>query len=174
MRENGGSEFPSYLLLLLGTCLSFSLEDKSLFVVGSENGGVFKCSLEAPTATIMDGTTGKFAVVTQTLRWRGYWQPPLSWMELLEGVCHRTDPPLVGVLMLATYRVLGHEILDQKISGYEPKDVSPPTPFSQRLVYQGEEDKQSVTCEAMGGFEPGLLVDSKCFNHLARSVLVEC
>ena len=140
VRENGGSEFPSYLLLLLGTCLSFSLEDKSLFVVGSENGGVFKCSLEAPTATIMDGTTGKFAVVT--------------------------DPPLEGVLMLATYRVLEWEILDQKISGYEPKGTvyfSSPTPFSLRLVSQGEEDKQSVTYEAVGIFEPGLLVDTSVF-----------
>ncbi|XP_064382625.1 cytoplasmic dynein 2 intermediate chain 2-like [Halichondria panicea] len=30
-----------------GTCLSFSSEDKSLFVVGSENGGLFKCSMQA-------------------------------------------------------------------------------------------------------------------------------
>jgi len=30
-----------------GTCLSFSCEDRNLFVVGSENGGTFKCSLQS-------------------------------------------------------------------------------------------------------------------------------
>lgn len=34
-----------------GTCLSFTSEDKSLFVVGSENGGVFKCSMQAAVST---------------------------------------------------------------------------------------------------------------------------
>lgn len=31
------------------TCLSFSSEDKTTFIVGSEGGGVFKCSLDATT-----------------------------------------------------------------------------------------------------------------------------
>lgn len=65
--------------------------------------------------------------------------------------------------MLATYRVLEWEILDQKISGYEPKGTvyfSSPTPFSLRLVSQVEKDKQSVTCEAVGTYETGLLFDT--------------
>ncbi len=44
-----------FLLLLLfllrinfpGTCVSFSHEDKDLFLVGSENGGLYKCSLRS-------------------------------------------------------------------------------------------------------------------------------
>lgn len=33
-----------------GTCLSFSSEDENLFVVGSENGGLYKCSLQSSSA----------------------------------------------------------------------------------------------------------------------------
>ncbi len=45
------------MFVTVGTCLSFSREDKSLFVVGSENGGVYKCSLQA--ASTVDGNTGQ-------------------------------------------------------------------------------------------------------------------
>lgn len=39
--------------LLAATCLCMSPEDKSLFVVGGENGGIFKCTLHSrlPDAT---------------------------------------------------------------------------------------------------------------------------
>ena len=41
-----------YNLYFLVTCLSFSHEDKTTFVAGSEGGGVFKCSTNATkTAT---------------------------------------------------------------------------------------------------------------------------
>lgn len=43
--------------LSLGTCLSFSSEDKSLFVVGSENGGIYKCSLHSSTTTSISSST---------------------------------------------------------------------------------------------------------------------
>ena len=43
---------------LLGTCLSFSHEDSNLFVVGTEGGGLFKCSLHTSTATLVDTNTG--------------------------------------------------------------------------------------------------------------------
>lgn len=39
---------------LSGTCLSFSCEDKNLFVVGSENGGIYKCSLQTSTPPSLD------------------------------------------------------------------------------------------------------------------------
>ena len=38
----------------LGTCLSFSSEDKNLFVVGSENGGIYKCSLQTLDSSGVD------------------------------------------------------------------------------------------------------------------------
>ena len=41
-----------------GTCLSFSCENKNLFVVGSENGGIFKCSVQSTTISSVDKTTG--------------------------------------------------------------------------------------------------------------------
>ena len=41
-----------------GTCLSFSHEDRNLFVVGAENGSVFKCSMQGMTAENIDETTG--------------------------------------------------------------------------------------------------------------------
>eukprot|EP00731_Ephydatia_muelleri_P020500 Em0013g227a len=40
-----------------GTCLSFSHEDSNLFVVGTEGGGLFKCSLHTSTATLVDTNT---------------------------------------------------------------------------------------------------------------------
>lgn len=42
---------------LSGTCLSFSCEDKNLFVVGSENGGIYKCSLKTSTPPSLDFQT---------------------------------------------------------------------------------------------------------------------
>ena len=41
-----------------GTCLSFSHEDRNLFVVGAENGSVFKCSMQGMTTENIDETTG--------------------------------------------------------------------------------------------------------------------
>ena len=35
----------------LVTCVSFSHEDKTTFIAGSEGGGVFKCSTNATTTT---------------------------------------------------------------------------------------------------------------------------
>ena len=42
----------------VGTCLSFSHEDKNLFVVGAENGSIFKCSMQSPAAEYIDQITG--------------------------------------------------------------------------------------------------------------------
>ena len=42
-----------------GTCLSFSREDSTQFVVGSENGGLFKCSLPSLDSTRVDEHTGE-------------------------------------------------------------------------------------------------------------------
>ena len=42
----------------VGTCLSFSHEDKNLFVVGAENGSIFKCSMQSPAAEDIDQITG--------------------------------------------------------------------------------------------------------------------
>ena len=39
----------------VGTCLSFSHEDKNLFVVGAENGSIFKCSMQSPVAEEITG-----------------------------------------------------------------------------------------------------------------------
>ena len=41
-----------------GTCLSFSHEDSSLFVVGTEGGGLFKCSLRTGATALVDPNTG--------------------------------------------------------------------------------------------------------------------
>ena len=41
-----------------GTCLSFSHEDKNLFVVGAENGSIFKCSMQAAVMGNVDQATG--------------------------------------------------------------------------------------------------------------------
>ena len=42
-----------------GTCLSFSREDSTQFVVGSENGGLFKCFLPSLDSTRVDEHTGE-------------------------------------------------------------------------------------------------------------------
>ena len=48
---------PSHLSTFsnIGTCLSFSHEDKNLFVVGAENGSIFKCSMQSPAAEEITG-----------------------------------------------------------------------------------------------------------------------
>ena len=42
-----GMQSPQCSLPLPGTCVSFSHEDKDLFLIGSENGGLYKCSLRS-------------------------------------------------------------------------------------------------------------------------------
>ena len=46
------------MLCHTGTCLSFSHEDKNLFVVGAENGSVFKCSMQSMETGNIDQITG--------------------------------------------------------------------------------------------------------------------
>ena len=48
------------MLYTAGTCLSFSHEDKNLFVVGAENGSIFKCSMQTMAADVIDKTTGVY------------------------------------------------------------------------------------------------------------------
>ena len=48
------------LLYVAGTCLSFSHEDRNLFVVGAENGSLFKCSMQGTTAGGVDETTSEW------------------------------------------------------------------------------------------------------------------
>ena len=46
-----------HYLLYVGTCFSFSCEDKSVFVVGCENGSLLKCSLDTSSdISVLTGT----------------------------------------------------------------------------------------------------------------------
>ena len=52
-----GSQF--VYIIITGTCLSFSHEDKNLFVVGAENGTIFKCSMQTTTIESIGQSTGE-------------------------------------------------------------------------------------------------------------------
>lgn len=59
----GKNGFTKAELSHVGTCLSFSHEDKNLFVVGAENGSIFKCSMQSPAAEDINQITGAVLVL---------------------------------------------------------------------------------------------------------------